>query len=121
MRSRSASPDASPTRCTEGPQTLVHNDCRLDNIFFEANGDPVFVDWQLVARTRGTQDVGNLLASNMNDEDLRGNWQPLLRRYHDRLCAQGVDGYPWEDCIAHYRQNVLYPLGAGLALLGAMD
>jgi len=108
-------------RCTEGPQTLVHNDCRLDNIFFEANGDPVFVDWQLVARTRGTQDVGNLLAGSMNGVDLSGNWKTLLRRYHDRLCAHGISDYSWENCMAHYRQSILYPLGAGLALLGAMN
>ncbi|MGH7803767.1 MAG: phosphotransferase, partial [Candidatus Binatia bacterium] len=108
-------------RCAEGPQTLVHNDCRLDNLFFDDDGEPVFVDWQIVARTRGVQDVANLLAGNMDGQDLRDHWEPLLRRYHDRLCAQGIRGYGWEDCLAHYRQSVLYPLGAGLALLGAMD
>jgi hypothetical protein len=108
-------------RCAEGPMTLVHNDCRLDNIFFRAGGDPVFVDWQVVARTRGTQDVGNLLAGSMDIEDLRASWEPLLRRYHDRLCGRGVRDYGWEDCMRHYRQNILYPLGAGMALLGHMD
>jgi hypothetical protein len=108
-------------RCAEGPATLVHNDCRLDNIFFRAGGDPVFVDWQVVARTRGTQDVANLLAGSMDVEDLRAHWEPLLRRYHRRLRALGVRGYEWEDCVRHYRQNILYPLGAGIALLGHLD
>jgi hypothetical protein len=108
-------------RCAEGPQTLVHNDCRLDNIFFDADGAPVFVDWQIPARTRGTHDVGNLLAGSMAAEDLEDHWQPLLRRYHDRLGARGIGGYGWDECVEHYRQSVLYPLGAGVALLGSLD
>ena len=108
-------------RCAEGPMTLVHNDCRLDNVFFDAGGDPVLVDWQVLARTRGTQDVGNLLAGSMDVEDLRASWEPLLRRYHDRLIANGVRDYAWGDCVRHYRQNILYPLGAGIALLGSLD
>lgn len=109
------------TRCADGPQTLAHNDCRLDNIFFDHDGTPVFFDWQIVARTRGTQDVGNLLAGSMNSDDLSRHWQTLLRRYHARLCANGVTGYGWDDCLQHYRQNILYPLGAGIALLGHLD
>ena len=108
-------------RCAEGPRTLVHNDCRLDNVFFRADGEPVLVDWQVLARTRGTQDVGNLLAGSMDVEDLRASWEPLLRRYHDRLCGQGVRDYTWGECVRHYRQNILYPLGAGIALLGHLD
>lgn len=108
-------------RCAEGPKTLVHNDCRLDNLFFRGDGHPVFVDWQVLARTRGTQDVGNLLAGSMNIDDLRANWESLLRRYHDRIRSRGVDDYSWEECVCHYRQNVLYPLGAGIALLGQLD
>lgn len=107
--------------CAEGPPTLVHNDCRLDNLFFGPDGAPHFIDWQIPARTRGTQDVGNLLAGSMSSDDLAGNWERLLRRYHDRLVAGGVSGYSFDECVQHYRQNVIYPLGAGMALIGIMD
>jgi aminoglycoside/choline kinase family phosphotransferase len=50
-------------RCDEGPHTLVHNDCRADNIFFSGNDDPVFIDWQIPAHSRGTQDVAYLLSA----------------------------------------------------------
>ena len=106
---------------TEGPQTLVHNDSRLDNFFFTADDTPVFVDWQIPARSRGTQDVANLLAGSMDAAALTEHWRPLLRRYHERLLGNGVRHYSFEDARAHYRQNILYPLGAGIALLGHLD
>jgi aminoglycoside phosphotransferase (APT) family kinase protein len=108
-------------RCADGPQTLVHSDVRLDNLFFASDGAPVFIDWQLLSRTRGTQDVGNLLAGSMESGDLAANWERLLRRYHDRLVAGGVSGYSFDECVEHYRVNVIYPLGAGMALIGMMD
>jgi hypothetical protein len=107
-------------RCAEGPQTLVHNDCRLDNLFFDG-GDVVFIDWQIAARSRGTQDVGNLLAGSMDSATLAANWQALVHRYHDRLQANGITGYSLDECLHHYRQSVVFPLGGGIALLGAMD
>jgi hypothetical protein len=109
------------TRGAEGPPTLVHNDCRLDNIFFSPADEPCLIDWQVLARTRGTQDVGNLLAGSMDTAECSANWERLLRRYHERLLAGGVSGYSFDQCLEHYRQNILYPLGAGMALIGAMD
>jgi aminoglycoside/choline kinase family phosphotransferase len=108
-------------RGAEGPKTIAHHDCRLDNIFFTPDGTPVVVDWQVVAGARGTQDVANLLAQCMEPETLREQWEPLLRRYHDGLGAQGVTGYSWAECQQHYRQNTLYAIASGMALLGAMD
>jgi hypothetical protein len=108
-------------RLVDGPQTLIHNDARLDNLFFAADATPCFIDWQVVARGRGTQDVGNLLAGSMDGDDLSANWESLLKRYHRRLVANGISGYSYDDCVEHYRQNIVYPLGAGMALLGAMD
>jgi hypothetical protein len=108
-------------RLVEGPQTLIHNDVRLDNLFFSSDGVPYLIDWQLPARSRGTQDVGYLLAGSMNPDDLSANWEPLLSRYHDRLLSRGVSGYSYDECVEHYRQNIVYPLGAGMALLGDMD
>jgi hypothetical protein len=108
-------------RLVEGPQTLIHNDARLDNLFFSDDGIPCLIDWQVVARGRGTQDVGNLLAGSMDGDDLSAHWERLLRRYHDKLVACGVSGYSYDQCVEHYRQSVVYPLGAGMALLGAMD
>lgn len=107
--------------CARGPRTVVHNDCRLDNVFFDHDGTPVFIDWQAVGVSRGTHDVANLLAGSTDIEVLRASWEALLRRYHSRLCELGVEGYDWERCVADYRQAVLFPLGQGIALVGALN
>jgi Ecdysteroid kinase-like family len=104
----------------EGPHTLAHNDCRLDNMFFDDDGTPVFVDWQFLSDSRGSQDVGNLLGGSMEADDLSKNWESLLRRYHDRLVEKGVSGYSFDDCVLHYRQHVVWALGQGMSLLGAL-
>ncbi|OBH11160.1 oxidoreductase family protein [Mycobacterium sp. E1747] len=113
-------------RCAEGPHTLTHNDCRLDNVFFSDSPGgrtvtPYLIDWQVPAGTRGTQDVANLLAGSMNIDDLAQHWEMLVARYHDGLLAGGVTDYTRQECIEHYRQSVIYPLGQGLAMLGALD
>jgi len=108
-------------RCAEGPQTFVHNDFRLDNIFFRPDGEPVVIDWQLAGRCRGTQDLAYLLSGSMPTDTLRDCWDVLLRRYHARLSAAGVHGYDLQQCRFHYRQSLLYSLAPGIAMLGQMQ
>jgi len=108
-------------RCAEGPQTFVHNDFRLDNIFFQPDGQPVVIDWQLAGRCRGTQDLAYLLSGSMTTDALRDCWDVLVRRYHERLVASGVRGYDLEQCRFHYRQSLLYTVAPGIAMLGQMQ
>ena len=108
-------------RCAEGPQTFVHNDFRLDNIFFHPDGEPVVIDWQLAGRCRGTQDLAYLLSGSMGTDRLRDCWDFLVRRYHSRLLALGVRDYGLEECRFHYRQSLLYTVAPGIAMLGQMQ
>jgi hypothetical protein len=108
-------------RCAEGPQTFVHNDFRLDNIFFRDDGEPVVIDWQLAGRCRGTQDLAYLLSGSMATDLLRVHLDDLVSRYHSQLVAAGVREYGLEQCRLHYRQSVLYTLAPGIAMLGQMQ
>jgi hypothetical protein len=108
-------------RCAEGPQTFVHNDFRLDNIFFRPDGEPVVLDWQLAGQCRGTQDLAYLLSGSMPTDALRQGWDLLVQRYHARLQAGGVGGYDLEECRFHYRQSLLYTVAPGIAMLGQMQ
>jgi len=100
-------------RCDEGPPTLVHNDFRLDNVFFAGDGTPVVIDWQIPAHTRGTQDVAYLLSGSFQPDVLSGAWESLLRRYHDGLRAHGVAGYEWGGVPPPLSPSLLYTLAPG--------
>lgn len=102
--------------CSAGPRTLAHGDLRVDNLLFDGN-QVVYLDWQTVASTRGTHDVAYLLSGSLRADALAASWEDLLRDYH---AALGVADYPWEACVADYRQNVLYSFVPALATLGAV-
>jgi Phosphotransferase enzyme family len=108
-------------RCAEGPHTFVHNDFRLDNIFFAPDGCPVVIDWQLAGRCRGTQDVAYLLSGSMTEDMLRASWPDLLSRYHAALVSNGVRDYSFDQCLWDYRQSLLYTIAPGIAMLGQMQ
>jgi hypothetical protein len=105
--------------CSHGPRTIAHGDLRLDNLLFDGN-ETVYLDWQTVAHTRGTHDVAYLLSGSIDSETLSRSWEDLLRGYHQTLTAAGVE-YPWPNCLADYRQNVLYSFVPALATLGAVS
>jgi Ecdysteroid kinase-like family len=104
--------------CGTGPMTLAHGDLRLDNLLFDGEA-AIWLDWQTVARTRGTHDVAYLLSGSVDADVLSAHWRELLGSYHQALSDAGVT-YAWEECLLHYRQNVLYSFVPALATLGAV-
>lgn len=89
------------------PQTLAHNDFRLDNLLFDLPDAPLAViDWQLLCRGPGVTDVAYFFCWCMRLED-RARWEDLLRGYHVALLAQGVRGYDFEDCRRDFRWGAL--------------
>ena len=50
-----------------GPQTIVHTDFRLDNLFFDGPRDDVaLIDWQLITSGGAVYDVSYLLGQSMD-------------------------------------------------------
>jgi aminoglycoside phosphotransferase (APT) family kinase protein len=87
-----------------GPQTVQHGDFRLDNLLFDEDGGVSVVDWQTAILGPGLVDASYFLGAGLQLEDRRAQERVLLREYHDRLCAAGVDGYSWDDCLTDYRR-----------------
>jgi hypothetical protein len=94
-----------------GPNTLSHNDLRLDNMLMPAEGAPVFVDWQRVIRYRGASDLAYFVAGSLPVEDRRRHEDRLVVRYHDRLLEAGVQGYGPAALREDYRRSMLRWLG----------
>jgi len=92
-----------------GPQTIMHTDFRLDNMFFDlADGSPVAVfDWQLATRGGPMFDVVYFLAGNFPRDFRRRHEAELLRAYHDALLRGGATGYDFQTCHEDYRAAAL--------------
>lgn len=110
-------------RTAGGPETLIHTDTRLDNIFFakDGSGGVAFIDFQLALRGRGVADIAYLLGTSVPHAEGREHWERLLRRWHARLVELGVNDYPIDDAIQHYKEAALYYLSGAMSLIGTFD
>ena len=95
------------------PSTLCHGDYRADNLFFEADGSVVAVDFQLAHQGCGISDVAYLVSQSLEDAH-RSDHEALVRRYCLALQATGID-YPWPAAWRQYRIAVLFHLVAAVA------
>jgi Phosphotransferase enzyme family len=90
------------------PLTVVHGDYRLDNLLFGGGEGTVpiaVVDWQTCAHGPALSDVAYFIGAGLLPDDRRRHEDALVRRYHERLLAAGVQGYGWDDCWTDYRRG----------------
>ncbi len=106
------------TRLAAWPQTLLHGDFRLDNLFFDLpDGSPIAaIDWSNAMAGPGPYDLAYLLAVGLPSERRRNLDEPLLAAYIEGLRAGGVEGdLGW--CRDAYRLAYLEPFMRMLFLL----
>jgi hypothetical protein len=92
------------------PRTLCHGDFRADNLMFSQGGGGaalITLDWQVALQARGALDVSQLLSLSVTTELRRAHETALLRGYHDRLVAGGVEAYPYDAFFHDYRRGLL--------------
>lgn len=99
----------------EPPNTLIHFDFRLDNLYFPAAVGPDaaalpvrMIDFQTVSRANPGYDLGYFLTQSLDTEVRRDHEEDLLGIYVEELAAGGVRGYTLEDAHFHYRCGALY-------------
>ncbi len=93
-------------RIAEWPWTLLHQDYRVDNLFFDADNrdEPVVViDWQGIGRGPGIYDLCYFLGGSLTIDDRRANERDLVEAYHARLVERGINDYPLEVLWHDYR------------------
>jgi hypothetical protein len=71
---------------SNGAPTLVHHDCHPGNLFWH-NGQPGFLDWQMVRIGEGIGDVSYFLATALKPEIRRLHELELLSKYHEIIVA----------------------------------
>jgi hypothetical protein len=110
-----------PRRAWTGPLTLMHGDFRLDNLLFrehDGHRQACVLDWQSVRLGPPLVDLAMYLGSALDTGIRRAHEYDLLKTYHDRLVAAGVEGFSFADCQHSYRWASLYSflLGAGMSV-----
>ncbi|HEX2850232.1 MAG TPA: phosphotransferase [Acidimicrobiales bacterium] len=97
----------------ERPWTVVHGDFRLDNLLFGRERVAV-VDWQTVTVGPALADVAYFLGASLPSEVRRAEEERLVRGYHERMTAAGVD-LSWDDCWSGYRRHAFSGLVMAIA------
>jgi hypothetical protein len=95
---------------------VTHGDAHSWNFLFprSGGGPAVLFDWQLWHVDVGARDLAFLIAQHWSPDRRRELERPVLRRYHARLEAAGVQGYSFDDLLLDYRRgavrNLTFPL-----------
>jgi len=95
-----------------GPKTIVHHDCYPGNLFFDTQGMPGLLDWQMVRVGEGIGDVAYLLATALAPDVRRQHEQELLSHYQHCLAVRGVTTVKPKVLFQRYRAHLTYPFEA---------
>lgn len=107
------------------PQTIMHGDYRLDNMFFGDPGsgyDVAVIDWQILNRGWATYDVAYFVSLNLPVADRRAHERDLVREYYDTLTAAGPRvSYTWEACWQDYVRSLAVYLCNNIGNVATLD
>ena len=95
------------------PETVVHADFRLDNLFFGGEGAEyrlAVIDWQVPNRSNGAYDLAYFVSGSMPPDRRRACETRLVQRYYDVLLERGVRDYPFEELLQDYRLSLALAL-----------
>jgi hypothetical protein len=96
--------------------TLVHHDCHPGNLFWH-NGQPGFLDWQMVRIGEEISDVSYFLATSLKPETRRLHEIELLHKYHEIMAANSPSTTDFKDLLNRYRAHLVYPFEAMVVTL----
>ena len=102
-----------------GPRCLVHGDAHQGNSFLRADGQRIWVDWQLVRRGTPFRDVSYFSVSSLTVEERRGADRDLVEHYRQALLATGAQGVPGRD--EAWQQFIRWPAYGTQAWLGNIN
>ena len=101
---------------SKGQPTLVHHDCHPGNLFWH-NGQPGFLDWQMVRVGEEVSDVSYFLATALKPEIRRAHELELLSKYHEIMAVHNPTTTGFNSLLNRYRAHLVYPFEAMVVTL----
>lgn len=87
---------------------LEHVDYRLDNMLINYDVKPnniTVVDWQSIKIGRPLNDVAYFLGAGLLPGLRREVESDIVKGYHQRLLAAGIENFDWQQCWEEYRRS----------------
>jgi len=93
------------------PPCLLHGDLRLDNMFFDGDGEVrALIDWQIANIGPSIIDVSYFICGSLDADVSEDDVDALLAGYHAELLANGVSDLPLARLVAAYHDALLLNL-----------
>jgi Phosphotransferase enzyme family len=99
-----------------GPTSLVHGDAHQGNSFLRADGQRIWLDWQMVRKGHPLRDVEYFMVSSLTVDERRTSDRDLVEHYRQALTAAGTDPVLSQDDA--WQQFVRWPTYGAEAWLG---
>lgn len=99
-----------------GPQTLIHGDAHIGNLFID-DGRVGFLDWGMLCVYTAMRDVSFFLTMGMDADDRRREERALVRHYVDVRRALGGTGLSFDDAWRAHRLQAAYTVIASFLTL----
>lgn len=95
----------------EGPQTVIHGDPHIGNLFDEA-GRVGFLDWGILSTGTPLRDVSYFLCMALDVAERRSHERDLWRHYLGARRAAGADEIDFDDAWRAHRVQAAYTVVA---------
>lgn len=99
-----------------GPQTLIHGDAHVGNLFVD-DGRVGFLDWGMLCVYTAMRDVSFFLTMGMDADDRRREERALVRHYVDVRRALGGSELSFDDAWRAHRLQAAYGVIASFLTL----
>jgi hypothetical protein len=106
-----AKADALHALWQEGPETVIHGDAHIGNLF-DDRGRTGFLDWGITSVGPPLRDVSYFLAMALSIEDRRGFERDLLRHYLELRAAGGGEPISFDAAWLAHRVHAAYTVVA---------
>lgn len=92
----------------EEHECFIHGDAHMGNLFFDADGQPGWLDWQGIMRGPWAHDVAYFIVGSLSVADRRAYERELLRGYLEQVASLGGPRPSDDEAWLRYRRHALH-------------